>query len=362
MLFQEPIDIDQTAETNRELLHRKMYTFEKGQITMLPVTKTHGRSTNGDVQQCETVNQKAAPIRSSKAKTDVKQDTRRKNSITKQETPAKKENPRRGSHTMKISTGPVSSVRKSSIKVEALQKKGTRKEESQAKKVPLNHVSQTFKGAVTKNAHTKTVIPIRETTRRESTGRDETCTKEKIQTHSEDNSATNSSCQVYLSYTLSDQKYVSFLEKMLTKKVSNLVISSPSSGKGADLIEAANCTVVFLSNKYLQSKKQMEEFNLILSKERTCHNRRFMYVVRLNYIPPKPTYMHLVPCDTALTDIIWETAYSQLKETVDAASVMAHVASEREAVEKDYGPMDESDIIALLKVCCDVSALLSSGR
>ena len=404
------MDIDETSEQTRELLYHKTYTLEKNQLNMLHTSHQQDTTTNTTPQvkakekdatgpktqtktntlkekdttgpktqtKTNTLKEKDATGPKTQTKTDTpKSDTRRKTSLSQGGVTAKKETPkpesqRRGSSvkavssTMKVIQKLETPAKKSAPKQETLAKRrSSLKKEPPTKKAAAKQESERKMETPKENLQTKKVIPKQEmekqeTEKKETNGNGQTSTKEEI--HVVDSVVPDSLMQVYLSFTLSDQKYASLLEKMLRKKMPAITMNTLSGGDEAEQIEAARCIVVFLSSKYLCSRKQMEEFNLILSKQRSGHGRRLMYVLWLNYIPPKPTYIHLVPTDTVLTDVLWDTLVGRLREGGGVDGVFAGVAAEKAAVEKEFGRLKDSDVMALLKVTCDISAMVTSGR
>jgi hypothetical protein len=78
-----------------------------------------------------------------------------------------------------------------------------------------------------------------------------------------------------------------------------------ASGSEQELLQSADVHVVLLSQSYAKSPREMDELSVLLSQTRSRKDYRLLYVIKVNELPQKPTYIHLVPCDTALNDHLW---------------------------------------------------------
>ena len=168
--------------------------------------------------------------------------------------------------------------------------------------------------------------------------------------------------EVFVSYTVRDQIYVDFVQQSLVAKQPNVTFNGKMDVVGDMVqIERAQCVIIFLSSNYLRSEKEVDEFNLILSKQRTNGHTNRQYVILLDDLPPFPTYFHLVCIDTSITDAIWKDSITSVKEKGgkvldDSLTKIAKNVSQK------YGKVEESHVLALSKVTGDVVQILQSGR
>ena len=168
----------------------------------------------------------------------------------------------------------------------------------------------------------------------------------------------NSSCDLFLSYVLSDEKYVTFILEILNSWSCKPRINSKfgSSTDSLSLITEAKCMVVFMSSNYLQSPKEMEELNMILSHKRSKPLKP-LYVVQLENLPNKPTYVHLISCHTALLDEMWEEKKEELLPKLD----MSQVKKIQDKMQKKFEAIDEMNIGPLVKISCDLQYINNGG-
>ncbi len=159
---------------------------------------------------------------------------------------------------------------------------------------------------------------------------------------------------IYLSCVLSDQKYAKFLENVILQELDDgLKVNFKSTSDGVESINDADFFIVFLSRNYMKSAKDIEELNLILSRVRQEQGKHMLYVVRLEQLPAKPTYVHLVACQTCLEDDFWEDVASEKELSQKVSKV-------KKTVKQSHGTVDDRDVYALLKASCDIGAMLKN--
>ncbi len=175
-------------------------------------------------------------------------------------------------------------------------------------------------------------------------------------------------CDVFISHSVRDQKYASFVSACLLlddpglKIVDKLKLRGPDEG---ELINKARCIVVLLSESYIRSNKEAEEFNVILSRERTVKGARRLYVIRLETLPPHPRYFHLVPCDTCLADDFWEKHRRTLRDELNLdygqSLFDGKVQDCLVKVSLKHGKLEEREALTLQKATCDIRNILQYG-
>ena len=165
---------------------------------------------------------------------------------------------------------------------------------------------------------------------------------------------------IFVSYTIRDDVYAHCLKLLLTARYPDTDVRFNSkTGKESELMHAENvaCYVILLSGHYCHSKKEIDEFHMILSKQRASENaRQVMYTILVDDLPPRPTYFHLAAIDTALTDDMWTTSAKKVK-TLDA-----HLQSCADRGKKNYGEIKTKTLVAMSKATCDLERVLSKGR
>lgn len=167
---------------------------------------------------------------------------------------------------------------------------------------------------------------------------------------------------IFISYSLQDRRYASFLAWALARSPSNFSICSLSSSEANDTaqVDKARCVVVLLSLQYHRNPKKVEEFNYILSRAR---KHRVIYVIFVDVLPIRPWYMRVVHCNTALTDDFWPDALASLtNSSKDGMIFTPEVNSAKIRIEKTQGPLLSREILALLKATCDVENICLAVR
>ena len=159
------------------------------------------------------------------------------------------------------------------------------------------------------------------------------------------------------SYALRDQKYVQLIKQFLinSNPQLKLVDSARSENEQNHHLETAKSIVVLLSPSYLQSKKEIGELDVIINRERASKNQRILYTVQLNMLPAKPTYVRLLPCDTCLVDDFWKDIVQEAA-TENGLSFGSTIDEIRQTIEKEWDRFRDEEIVAALKICCDITA------
>lgn len=167
---------------------------------------------------------------------------------------------------------------------------------------------------------------------------------------------------IFISYSLQDRRYASFLAWDLARSPSNFSICSLSSSEANDTaqVDMARCVVVLLSLQYHRNPKKVEEFNYILSRVR---KHRVIYVIFVDVLPTRPWYMRVVHCNTALTDDFWPDALASLtNSSKDGMIFTPEVNAAKTKIEKTQGALLSREILALLKATCDVENICLAVR
>ena len=170
--------------------------------------------------------------------------------------------------------------------------------------------------------------------------------------------ATNTEGFVFMSYSIRDDVFAHCLKSLLTARNSNVRFNSKM-GKESEVMHAENasCYVILLSSNYIRSKKEVDEFNVILSKQRAAKGgKTVMYTILVDDLPPTPMYFHLVTIDTALTDNVWQKLAKKEK--------MLHFDLQdcADKAKKNYGEVQGDILVAMSKASCDLNAVLEKGR
>ena len=163
--------------------------------------------------------------------------------------------------------------------------------------------------------------------------------------------------KLFLSFSLRDQAYVHVVTSLLRDRYPMLAMSDKLSDSPLEL-DSATHYVIFLSMHYRKSPKQMEEFNMILSKLRggSAH----VYVITLSAMPLIPTYLNLVPSYTSLVDEFWEDVLpvGQGREIVGDVMYNKMLQQAAECQKLYQTDVAMRELLALYKSVTDVSAIL----
>ena len=124
------------------------------------------------------------------------------------------------------------------------------------------------------------------------------------------------------------------------------------------VIDIAKCIVILLSQSYINSAKEVEQFNMILCRERQSQSGRLLYVIKTSAWTESPMYFSLVPCDTALSDEFW-WHYGMAHMDVWTKPLNASI---QETLKKLGHGLIQGELCPLLKAACDVFAIYKHGR
>ena len=170
------------------------------------------------------------------------------------------------------------------------------------------------------------------------------------------------SSDVYLSYTLKDRKFASFLSWALRQGPGELSVCDQSTSDAVDAnqMNGAQCVVVLLSSEYHRSRKKVDEFNMILGLAR---NDRPIYVIHVDELQSAPTYMHLVDCKTCLSDAFWKVVHIAAREALGGRIFGDDVVKELSKIEKSLSELiSEWEILALQKAALDIQNISNMNR
>lgn len=119
-------------------------------------------------------------------------------------------------------------------------------------------------------------------------------------------SSIGSACDIALSFADSDKKSAIILKQLLLEKMPSLKISEPMAGDFSRVqsLDLARLIVPLLSPAFLASSELVEELNIAVFRNRGS-SRRILFPIQISAIPPKPAYMHLIPCEFSSSDYRW---------------------------------------------------------
>lgn len=125
-------------------------------------------------------------------------------------------------------------------------------------------------------------------------------------TSSEVTSSGSVACDVALSFAEADKRAAVILKQLLLEKVPSLKISEPMAGDFSRVqsLDCARVIVPLLSPAFLASSELIEELNIAIFRNRSS-SRRILYPVQVSAYPPKPSYVHLIPCEFSSSDYRW---------------------------------------------------------
>ncbi|XP_030851966.1 uncharacterized protein LOC100888822 isoform X2 [Strongylocentrotus purpuratus] len=116
-----------------------------------------------------------------------------------------------------------------------------------------------------------------------------------------------SDCDLIFSYHSDDEKYVSFIVKILQLNAPSLKVKAVCSDENKlSAFERAHCIVPVLSPNYLESPECVEEFHIAIWRQRISNPEAgALLPICVHTLPQKPTYFHLVQSAVSMTDGIW---------------------------------------------------------
>lgn len=116
----------------------------------------------------------------------------------------------------------------------------------------------------------------------------------------------SATCDVALSYAEGDKRAAVILKQLLLEKVPSLKISEPKAGDFSRVqsLDVARVIVPLLSPAFLASSELVEELNIAIFRNRSA-SRRILFPIQIAAYPPKPSYVHLVPCEFSISDYKW---------------------------------------------------------
>lgn len=116
----------------------------------------------------------------------------------------------------------------------------------------------------------------------------------------------NTACDIALSFADSDKKCAVVLKQLLLENIPSLKINEPVAGDFSRVqsLDVARVIVPLLSPAFLVSNELVEELNIAIFRNRSS-SRRILYPIQVSAIPPKPAYVHLIPCEFSSSDFKW---------------------------------------------------------
>lgn len=125
-------------------------------------------------------------------------------------------------------------------------------------------------------------------------------------TSAQDASPGTPTCDIALSFSDKDKKFAIILKQLLLEEIPSLRISEPISGDFSRVqsLEAAHLIVPLLSPAFLASNELVEELNIAIFRNRSS-TQQLLFPIQVSAIPPKPTYVHLIPCEFSSSDYKW---------------------------------------------------------
>lgn len=116
----------------------------------------------------------------------------------------------------------------------------------------------------------------------------------------------NAACDIALSFADTDKKCAVVLKQLLLEKMPSLKISEPVAGDFSRVqsLDVARVIVPLLSPAFLVSNELVEELNIAIFRNRSS-SRRILFPIQVSAMPPKPAYVHLIPCEFSSSDFKW---------------------------------------------------------
>lgn len=113
-------------------------------------------------------------------------------------------------------------------------------------------------------------------------------------------------CVVALSFAEEDASAAEAMKCLLLKKCPGVTISLPRTNATSRLhdLDVARVIIILLSPAYLNSKELVEELNIALYRHRSS-SHQVVYPIQVSPLPPKPSYVRLLPYEFAAMDYSW---------------------------------------------------------
>ncbi|ELT94093.1 hypothetical protein CAPTEDRAFT_227952 [Capitella teleta] len=169
------------------------------------------------------------------------------------------------------------------------------------------------------------------------------------------------SYSVFISHSTRNSMLANFLARSFALIRSDVKVYAKSAGSDSvteqKMLHAADMHVVLLSRSYVRSPRDIEELNVILGQTRGKKDNRQMYVIRVDQLPLKPTYMHLIHCDTALDDDVWEDVAKK-----HGSEMRKEFTFAQRHVEDKEMKLKRGEVMALVKAFADISWKLEHQR
>ena len=118
--------------------------------------------------------------------------------------------------------------------------------------------------------------------------------------------------QYDVAFISADYSYGFFLNHLLKARCPSITTNFTLKSDAAQLacIDTARLIVPLLSQNFVQSGKDVDEYQISLARHRNNNGPPLLYPICIEELPRWPTYFHLVPCAIALHDTLWKEVLS----------------------------------------------------
>ena len=132
-------------------------------------------------------------------------------------------------------------------------------------------------------------------------------------------------CDVAVSFAEQDRKSAVLLKQLLLEKMPSLKVSEPMSGdvSRVQCLDVARVMVPLLSPAFLTSSELIEELNIAICRNRSS-SRRVLFPVHVAPLPPKPSYVHLIPCEASRSNYKWASKVVEQDVKDDVSRMAQH--------------------------------------
>lgn len=100
-------------------------------------------------------------------------------------------------------------------------------------------------------------------------------------------------------------------------------LNENAQGSLQDLDEAKQILII-LSKEYLESTHHMQELHVALCRQRDAKTERIVRIIMDRNLPEKPMFVHLLPCETNLSDTIWNVYHKKSCSKGQEKTVMSY--------------------------------------
>ena len=100
-------------------------------------------------------------------------------------------------------------------------------------------------------------------------------------------------------------------------------LNENSQGSLQDLDKAKQILII-LSKEYVKSSNHMQELHVALCRQRDAKTERIVRIIMDRNLPEKPMFVHLLPCETNLSDTIWNVYHKKSCSKGQEKTVMSY--------------------------------------